>query len=791
MTATIDAGHRRRHAATSHSAGRRVSLTPSRTDLVDGGFVLVLGVVALLEFRTTFAGWNFLIVGVAGLFLGIVLSHLANALRQPAIVLAAMGLAAFFLLGGAVAIRNAPGANFLPTGGTLKGLADGAIHGWRDLLTTIPPVDGRGALLVIPYILGLFGGLGGMALARRTRGALWPVAVLVAVFATVILLGSLTSKSITFISMFFGLLCLAWAAIRQTRLRPVVSSGSDTRTRAAIAAGLLAVTGVGAYVLGPHMLGSGGDRTVLRKYVVPPANVGDYPSPLGEYRQYQGDQKDANGQPNNLKNKDLFTVTGSVPAGTAIRLATLDSYNGIVWRASDAPADADAIAAGKPDTFLKVGPTLDNPAPGRVYTMSVSISNYDDYWMPTAGAVQGVAFTDADSTQQTIDFRYNLATGTGVVPGKLAAKASYTLSVAGVEAPTLKADSVLTGGADSAPGLFLKDAAKALAGDSGNTTAQVLKMAATLKATGRYTHGDEAQALGYYLPGHSEGRLLKFVNGVEKGFPQYVGDDEQYAAAFALMIEQIGVPARVVIGVPALPAGGVVKGSNVAAWVEVRSADGTWLSIPASTFISTVPPNKNQLQQKQQVDPGSNVPPPAQGRPKTSLNDAAQADSSSNDLTKHTGADEGAGGVPGWLVDVGTFGGLPIVALCSIAGLIVGAKVWRRARRRTKGTPDVRLAQGWREVTDHARDLGTTVPLMATRREQANALGDGQVTPLARLADEYVFSGQPLTDQHAHSFWLEVTDARKKLSATVGRWRRLRAAVSLTTFLPKLPGVDS
>jgi len=50
--------------------------------------------------------------------------------------------------------------------------------------------------------------------------------------------------------------------------------------------------------------------------------------------------------------------------------------------------------------------------------------------------------------------------------------------------------------------------------------------------------GDEAQ----YLPGHSIGRLTTFLTGI-----QLVGDDEQYAAIFALMTNFLGVPARVVL----------------------------------------------------------------------------------------------------------------------------------------------------------------------------------------------------------------------------------------------------
>ena len=53
---------------------RRVHLVPSRADLVDAGFVVVLGMLALVGFRTTFTGQQYLAVAAAGLVLGVVVS---------------------------------------------------------------------------------------------------------------------------------------------------------------------------------------------------------------------------------------------------------------------------------------------------------------------------------------------------------------------------------------------------------------------------------------------------------------------------------------------------------------------------------------------------------------------------------------------------------------------------------------------------------------------------------------------------------------------------------------------
>jgi len=751
--------------------------TPERDDLIDAGVLLALGLVALFEFHTTFAGWNFLAVAAIGMLLGLVISHIANVLRQPAIVLTAMGVAAFFLLGGAVALRGAPGASVVPTVGTLRGLASGSVHSWRDLLTTVPPVDGTGPLLVLPYMLGLFLGLGGFALARRLRAAFWPLLAPVLVFVAVIVLGSLAPTAAALTATVFAAVSLYWIRDRNQRLRPVSSSGSGRVTRVATTAALFAVAASGAYFVGPNVLGAHShDRVVLRKYIVPPFNIGDYPSPLGEFRLYAQSRK-VGSETVGLKNTNLFTVTGSLPAGSTIAFATLDSYNGSVWAATNQAA----VLSGKLNSFLRVGQQLDNPAPGQRYTMRVTVDGYSDYWLPAAGAVQKVSFDGADAAQHAGDFRYNLATGTGIVPSKLAHGDSYSLTVAGVRPRTLTTHDSLSGGADPASGSFLNDTALALAGTQGDLTSQVLAMARNLKSQGRFTSGDSGSGFEYYLPGHSVGRLTDFVKGVIPGV-KYVGDDEQFAAAYALMVEQLGVPARVVIGVESLPANRIVQGQNVTAWVQVRASDGTWLTIPSSSFLSTTPPDKRQIQQKTQQNAGSNVPPPAQGHPKSTLDDTAASDSSFRNQT--TKGNHGGFRLPGWMIAILRIVGPPLLVILLGCGSIIGAKAWRRRRRRTRGAPATRLALGWREVIDHARDLGSAASAPATRREQAMELVGMRLGPLAVLTDRHVFGPEPVTDAAAEEFWTQIRAERKRMSGAAGRWRRWWAAVNVVTFLP-------
>ncbi|MCP6373825.1 hypothetical protein NL455_28475, partial [Klebsiella pneumoniae] len=87
-----------------------------------------------------------------------VVTHLTRTLRWPLVAPVLILSGVFFLLGGPLCLRSVGDTAFLPGGRTLSKLVDQAIFGWKDLLTTLPPVDGDGPLLVLPWLLGLLAG---------------------------------------------------------------------------------------------------------------------------------------------------------------------------------------------------------------------------------------------------------------------------------------------------------------------------------------------------------------------------------------------------------------------------------------------------------------------------------------------------------------------------------------------------------------------------------------------------------------------------------------------------------
>ena len=82
-----------------------------------------------------------------------------------------------------------------------------------------------------------------------------------------------------------------------------------------------------------------------------------------------------------------------------------------------------------------------------------------------------------------------------------------------------------------------------------------------LRDNGRYSNGGGAQSV--ITAGHGAGRLTAFLEA-----KQIIGDDEQYAAAMALLANAVGVPARVSLDGTWRP-DGAVYGKDVRADVEL------------------------------------------------------------------------------------------------------------------------------------------------------------------------------------------------------------------------------
>ena len=404
-------------------------------------------------------------------------------------------------------------------------------------------------------------------------------------------------------------------------------------------------------------------------------------------------------------------------------------------------------------------------------------------WLPTVGALQTLHFDSADRQRLSESFRYNLATSSGVVPEGLEPGDVYTFTAVSPR-DALTPETVPSGNvgeAADAAGFLDTQAVQWSEGES-QPMRRVFAVARHLKSEGKYSDGVVADEKIYHA-GHNRFRLTDDTGGVNTPF--VVGNDEQYAAWMALLANRIGVPARVVFGA-VVPDGGVVTGADVHAWVEVQVADGSWTTLATDLFMDEDKPAKQQVAQQQPMS-GTVVPPPAPIPPPSTAGEQNDADMQ---VRKHkatasqTAQEDAAGPVAQWVGRAVRYVGVPLLAIAIVLSSVVMAKLLRRRRRRTRPQVSARFVGGWRELVDHARDLGQQVPIGSgvTRREQSREVVSPGARTLAVAADSHVFGPRLPRPRDAEAYWHDIDREREAMSAAASRFQRFRAALNLTTF---------
>ncbi|MEI2712216.1 MAG: transglutaminase-like domain-containing protein [Nocardioides sp.] len=748
------------------------SVLPTRDQWWDAAFLVVGSATALLGLGSTYPGWSFLVVGMAGLLLAMVIAHLTHVSRLPGVAAVAGAIVAFFLLGPVLCLRAE--GYVLPGPGAWSALTDQVVFGWKDLLTTLPPIDGRGPLLVLPFVLGLSTGLLGTLGARVQAGPAWlrvvlPVFAPLLLLAAVILLGLRQPHHLMLSGGLTAAAALGWLILRSHRTQTQVRGGAGRLSRLAAGGAILALAAGAASPVATWA--TGGDdkgRVVLRTYVEPPFDVGQYPSPLAGFRTYV--KYPSNPPKSNVYDRELLTVQG-MPAGRRLRFAVLDNYDGVVWGASN-----QALPGVDNDTYQRVGPSLDNDTDGEEIEAKVVLGEaYKGVWLPLAGNLQDIDFeTQADLHSQ--EFRYNLEAAGGVMPTGLRPGDAYTFtSVIPADDVTEKEQpsAVLSSAGMDQP--WLVEAADKLSDPAAPPMQRVFQIANKLHSQGKYSDGVAGREV-IYTPGHYVERLGRgFLNAT-----QIVGNAEQYSAAMALLANSVGVPARVVLGA-VVPEGGQVKGADVTAWVELRVADGSWRTLSTETYMSRQKPADEQTKKKQQQS-GVVIPPPAQVPPPSTMGEQTDTEITPR-VIKQAEKKKAIATMPSWLRAILLYAGGPLLGIALLLAMIVGLKVLRRRRRRTAGATSSRIVSGWRELTDHARDLGVAVPTRGvTRSEQAALLPSGGASALARRTDLVVFAPTAPDSDAVTAYWAEVAAERRALSEGASRLRRWRAVVDPRTL---------
>lgn len=679
----------------------------------------------------------------------------------------------YLLIGGPLAAPGSTVAHVLPGRTTAQALARGAASSWKQVLTLVPPLGATGTVLVAALLLALVGSALAVTIALRARtaslaGLAAVVPVAVAVLAA--LLGTRTPPVPPGLEgAGLAVLLGGWASWRAGRLRP----------RRVLASGVIGALAVGAGLAGPEAA-HGAERFVLREHVTPPWDPDGYPSPLAAFRQYVKQDRTV-----------LFTVAG-LPDGARIRLATFDRYDGVVWNVAGA---GTADASGE---FRRVGDQLSAPVAGPASTVRITVAALDGPWLPTVGEATRIAL----GADQQPGLRFNDATGAAVLVDGVHPGLGYTIDAVVPAAASVSSLGAAPAASVTSPAVTgvperIRTLAPDIAREAGKPAQVVQALATWLTDNGYVSHGQSGEHPS--LSGHGADRLAAFLGG-----DVMVGDGEQYAATLALLVREMGLPARVVLGFvpgsgegtagPRTAADGAVEvtGADVQAWVEVPFAGYGWVAFDAT------PPSSKTVDDNPSPAPVEPKPQAVQPPPPPAAAVKAPDDDTARPSTRQQ--DQQSGATPSWL-RVLALTGAGAGGLILLAGpliVVAAVKLSRRRRRRRARDPVRRVAGGWDEVLDAARDLHRPAGPRGTRRESARAVGrafaaapgrtegsgvvGARLDGLARRADRAVFSSGTPSDAEAAAYWEDVDEALAAMRSAVPartRWRARASTASL------------
>lgn len=376
-----------------------------------------------------------------------------------------------------------------------------------------------------------------------------------------------------------------------------------------------------------------------------------------------------------------------------LRLVSLDSFDGVTWRASDAAVRVPASEALGP-------PDLPGVADIAESSWDVRISDLDNAQLPVPYA--GSTLT---SPGEPLDERWTWDPQTRTVGGVGVSSRDAEYVVAAYDIDPTRAE--------------LRDADKR-APDSllpylqlpGDISPQLATLAEEVTADAQTPYA-RAEALVDWFT--EDGGFSYSTNVVtppgadplESFLEERIGYCQQFAGTMALMARAVGIPSRVVVGFTGgrLTDDGeyVVEARNAHAWPEL------WFSGIGWVWFEPTP----------RIGAGVVQPDYSRERPDRETPEAPTPEEAPEQQAPDTAAPlpgAAASGPPVALIFVAA------AALAILLALPTVIVAWRRRRRTSLADPRQRIEATWRDLGESITDLGWTWSRSATPRDASNAL---------------------------------------------------------------------
>ncbi|MEV0614197.1 transglutaminaseTgpA domain-containing protein [Nonomuraea sp. NPDC050404] len=610
-----------------------------------------------------------------------------------------------------------------------------AVLGVRDaggwLLTTILPAAPDSTAIVLVSFLVWAGATVGAEIALRSRAVMLPAVAGLPVLAVAVVLGVGGGGSVVPYAAVFAGLALLLALVRTGRPAGALVTGAP----------LLAVLVLAGVVVAPVLPMADEPYDVRRLVEQPPPKPINGVSALDQVSAWLQNPQ-----------RELFTVATTSEAN--LRLAVLDTFDGVTWTSS----------AGFVPTGGRVpGPDGTADAVGQRFT----VQGLPGPWLPAAD-------------------RPLLASGPGIVVDPATGMLASTQAREGLTYRVNSAIRTFPAGALRGAAPAEDPAALRLPdGPDGRTPPQRARLTeiARRATAGARSPTQRAAKLAAYLrklavndvnapPGHGYRSIEFFLTESKRG------TTEQFAASYALLARSIGLPARIVVGFrPGEKQGDLrqVRGGDVLAWAEVSFRGIGWVP-----FYPT--PSRTRAGDGGGVAEGA--PKQAQEIEQAINNDTAQPEPARTPDGRPTApAQSRPDGSSSWsLLWVAVPGGLVVLYLLAVG---VTPPV-RRLRRRGAAAPADRVLGAWRQTVTRLRLAGIPVSSGALTAGEAAYLAEGVLGPdsrepltaLADLANLAAFGAEPVDQAGAQLAWRHHATVDALVRRRVGLMRRFLLRLS-------------
>jgi transglutaminase-like putative cysteine protease len=752
--------------------------TPRAHRLLALGAVGLLAAATAIAFGRVFVGhgatWKLLAAGLASV-------AVAGLLERRSLLLATLASAVCLLVALAVLVFPQTTWVGLPTSETLGAIRDALARVGQQARVQVAPSEPLTPLLLAAVTAVWTASFSAHALAIRAGGpllAVLPSVALVGFTDTVMQDGArpgyavVLLSAVLFVSFVDGNRRIRqWGPVWGSRGKPLSAATGHGARRVATLAMAVAVL-VPGILPGFHSLAlvdfstAGGHQVHIDPFVSIKAQL----QRRDPVELFQVTSVDGNGD----------------PRAAYWRLYALDQFDGTTWRSSDPDAERGRILS-TPATLATSSPS--SPAIDQGYRI---LTDFVDRWLPMAYPPQTV----------NVPFgviRYDSELTAAVAPDTLGEGLEYSVRSL-IVSPTPKeldavsmAPSVLLGIGvpdrytfvpDDVP-LAVRQIAEAWTQNASTPYRQVLAIQQHFVSSGDFHYSLDVR------PRADANALVDFLTRTRTGFCQ------QFAAAMAILVRELGIPARVVVGFrPGSQSGDTftVSTEDAHSWVEVLFPGYGWLP-----FEPTPGGWRSPL-----ATAGSYLSPETPGAcPPSEPGCAAGGETTAGSGTTRGGLtgklqqvefsvrnDSGRGrrgGVETPVPDTGYsipyrllfLALLALVALLLVTVPIVKA-AWRRRTVHGARDPDALVLRAYRVFDGEAADLGlgrADGETLAEHRDRLAAVvpfSDGHLERLTMAAIRAAYSGRPTTKGEARDALRDARTAIRDIRSDAGLVRRLR-----------------